>query len=161
MTALVATCCSSDDEPVQVDVPISLAGDSPVAHGDHMPKYGGFVYMHGDLHFEVLLTAEGAHRLYLSDAVRTELPASVARDVLMTVHRPDAEPEVVELEIDGFGESWLGESGPIEDESTMVLLSFSFEGEPYEIELPFVLEPPDPDAPDPHESMNMKPPGKE
>lgn len=142
---------------MEVDVPISLSGDSAMAHGDHNPKHGGFVYMQGDLHYEVVLTAEGRHHLYLSDAVRIELPAAMARDVVMTVRRPGEEPERLELGLDEFGESWLVQGRPITDEATTVVLSFTFQDEPFEIELPFVSEEP---MGDPHQSMGEPPPAQ-
>src|SRR4051794_35844421 len=61
------------------------SGDA-VPHGDHNPRHGGVVMMKGDLHYELVLDRTGAsHRLYFSDAVREELPASIARDVALTI----------------------------------------------------------------------------
>lgn len=130
-----------------------MAGMSGMAHGDHQPRYGGYVFMHGDLHFEVVLTPEGEHRLYFSDAVRSELPAAVADDVRITLRRGeggDAVLEPLRPEIDEFGEAWIARSEPVvEEDDAVAILYFRFEGAPYEIEVPFVMEPPDP-AVDPH-----------
>ena len=109
------------------------------------------VLMHGDLHFEVLLDREGRHRVYLTDAVRNELPASAASEVTVTVLRPgDEEPEVLTLEVDEFGESWIASGRPVVEEDSRALVGLVHESERYEIELPFLPEPVDPDAPDPH-----------
>ena len=41
-----------------------------------------------DLHYEVVLDPSGrSHRVYFTDAVREELPASVASDVALTIKR--------------------------------------------------------------------------
>lgn len=107
--------------------------------------------MHGDLHFEVVLDVEGRHRVYLSDAVRTELPAAAVSRVSMTVLRPSGEsPESLELSIDEYGESWIADGRPVEEEESVALVSLTHEGVPYEIELPFLRKDPDPQAPDPH-----------
>ena len=129
-----------------------------MAHGDHSARYGGYVFMHGDLHFEVVLTAEGEHRLYFSDAMRGELPAAIAEDVRMTIRRVgDAGEELEPLEprIDEFGEAWMARGRPIDTEDTAAIVYFRFEGSPYEIEVPFIMEPP---AVDPHTGLPLEPP---
>ena len=124
-----------------------------VAHGDHSPHHGGVVLMHGDLHFEVLLDPEGGHRVYLTDAVRNELPASAASDVTVTVLRPgEDEPETLVLEIDEFGESWIARGQPVVEEESRAVVALVHEGERYEIELPFLAEPLDLEATDPHQT---------
>lgn len=124
-----------------------------MAHGDHDPRYGGYVFMHGDLHFEVVLGRDGEHRLYFSDAVRSELPAAVVEEVRFSLRRGEGDDAVLEPlrpEIDEFGESWIARSEPVpEEEEAAAILYFRFEGAPYEIEVPFVMEPPDL-AVDPH-----------
>ena len=123
-----------------------------MAHGDHDPRYGGYVFMHGDLHFEVVLGRDGEHRLYFSDAVRNELPAAVVEDVRLSLRRADGEEAFLEPlrpEIDEFGESWIARSDPVPEEDAAAILYFRFEGAPYEIEIPFVMAPLDP-AVDPH-----------
>ncbi len=107
--------------------------------------------MHRDLHFEVLLDPAGGHRVYLTDAVRNELPASAASEVTVTVLRPgENDPETLVLEIDEFGESWIARGRPVSEEDSRAVVALVHEGERYEIELPFLPEPLDPDAPDPH-----------
>jgi hypothetical protein len=105
--------------------------------------------MHGDLHFEVVLDPEGRHRVYLTDAVRRELPAAAASEVRITVLRSGSgAPEALELEVDEFGESWVATGRPVEERGSRAVVSLVHQGEPYEIELPFF----DPSVPDPHAS---------
>jgi hypothetical protein len=107
--------------------------------------------MHGDLHFEVILDPSGQHRVYLTDAVRDELPASAASEVAMTVLRGDAAPpETLTLEIDEFGESWIAKGMPVAEKDSRAVVALVHLGERYEIELPFLPAPADPKAPDPH-----------
>ncbi len=107
--------------------------------------------MHRDLHFEVLLDREGRHRVYLTDAVRNELPAAAASEVTIAVLRPGGEaPETLALEIDEFGESWLANGTPVGSEESRAVVALVHQGERYEIELPFLSRPFDPKASDPH-----------
>jgi hypothetical protein len=107
--------------------------------------------MHGDLHFEVILDPGGHHRISLTDAVRNELPATAASEVTLTVIRPGGAPEErLALEVDEFGESWVASGRPVAEKDSRALVSLVHEGERYEIELPFLPQPLDPAAPDPH-----------
>jgi hypothetical protein len=107
--------------------------------------------MHGDLHFEVLLDPKGAHRVFLTDAVRVELPASAASEVTMVILRPGEEPpETLPLAIDEFGESWIAQGRPVEDRESRALVSLVHLGERYEIELPFLPLAGSPGTMDPH-----------
>lgn len=144
-----AASCRDEREPEPSPVPPMVMGGG-MPHGDHSPRYGGTVWMHGDLHFEVILDPSGRHRVYFSDAARVELPAAVGSDVRIVVARPEEEPETLELGIDEFGESWVAEGRPVDDPESRAEVSFVYEGEPYSIDLPFVAEPVDPNAPDPH-----------
>ncbi len=137
--------CSNESPPPKNPAPARQA------HGDHAPHHGGLVLMHGDLHFEVLLDPEGRHRVYLTDAVRAELPASAASEVTVTVLRPGAEPEILPLQIDEFGESWVAEGKPVPATESRAVVALVHQGERYGIELPFLPAPPDPAAPDPHQ----------
>ena len=105
-----------------------------------------------DLHFELVLDPNCVHRIYFSDAVRTELPAAVARDVSIVIKRAGGEPEErVELAIDEFGESWLGRGAPVvSDPEARAVVRFVYRGEPYELEVPFHTRPTDLGKPDPH-----------
>ena len=97
------------------------------------------VLMNGELHYEVVFDAQGGHRIWFSDAVREDLPASVAREVRMTIARPGAPPEAVALEIDDAGESWVARGKPVSDDNAMVKVSFVAQGTPHEIEIPFLI----------------------
>ena len=82
-------------------------------HGDHSPHHGGLVLMQGELHYEVVLDPKGRHAVWFSDAVREDLPASVASKVEMTVIRPNGPPEQLVLSIDDSGESWITNGQPV------------------------------------------------
>lgn len=128
---------------------VSVSQGSAMVHGDHTPKYGGVVLMNGDLHFEVALKPSGDYRVYFSDAARNELPAAVASDVTITVKQGNGASEIVRLQIDESGESWVGNGETVSDEATAVArLAYTFQGEPYWIDLPFRI--PNPAALDPH-----------
>lgn len=106
-------------------------------HGDHSPHHGGIVLMHGELHYEVVIDPEGRHSVWFSDAVREDLPASVASKVEMTVMRPRAPEERLALSIDESGESWITDGKPVAGDEVMVKVAFVARGEPYEIEIPY------------------------
>jgi len=92
-----------------------------------------------DLHYEVVLDPGGReHRLYFTDAVREDLPASVASDVVLTVKRASKADETIAMRIDDAGESWVGRGEPVANPaSTTVRVAFSIRHEPYWIDLPF------------------------
>lgn len=93
--------------------------------------------MKGELHYEVVLDPNGRHAIWFSDAVREDLPASVASKVAMTVMRPNARDEVLSLAIDASGESWIASGEPVAGDEVMVKVTFVARGEPFEIEIPF------------------------
>jgi hypothetical protein len=135
-----ATTPARDPVKAAAEVTASPPRGSAVPHGDHNPHHGGIVMMKGeDLHYEVVLDPSGhEHRVYFSDAVREDLPASVASDVVLTIKRPSASDESVGMQIDDAGESWLGRSRPVADPAgTTARLAFSIRHEPYWIDLPF------------------------
>ena len=106
--------------------------------------------MDGDLHFEVVFDSGGRHRVYLSDAVRNELPASAVSQVTITVLRPGgAPPEPLTLHVDDYGESWIADGKPVDKADGRAVVSLTYQGSPYEIELPLSSEP-DPSALAPH-----------
>ena len=116
------------------------ASTGAVPHGDHNPHHGGIVMMKGeDLHYEVVLDPTGrAHRVFFTDAVRDDLPASVASDVVLTIHRPDAADERISLQIDDAGESWVGSGRAVSaPAATTARLGFAIRHQPYWIDLPF------------------------
>ena len=137
-----AACGSATQEgatPPQTAAATAAPQTGAVPHGDHNPHHGGIVMMKGDLHYEVVLDPSGrTHRLYFTDAVREDLPASVATDVTITIRRPGATEEVVRLRIDDAGESWEGSGLPVaKPQDTTVRVAFTLGGEPYWIDLPF------------------------
>jgi hypothetical protein len=95
--------------------------------------------MKGELHYEVVLDPAGrAHRVYFTDAVREELPASVASDVVLTIRRPPEPDERIAMTIDEAGESWIGNGQPVRSPATTTArLAFSIMNEPYWIDIPF------------------------
>ena len=116
------------------------AAGSFVPHGDHNPHHGGVVMMKGDdLHYEIVLDPAGrAYRVYFTDAVREELPASVASEVVLTIKRPSAPDERIAMQIDDAGESWVGRGQPVGHLAAVTArLAFSIKNEPYWIDIPF------------------------
>ena len=142
IAAAVAAACSSQP-PDQATRPAPAPKDAQHAeittpHGDHAPHHGGIVLMHGELHYEVVIDPGGRHALWFSDAVREDLPASVASKVEMVVMRPNAPAEPLTLAIDDSGESWITSGKPVTGNDVMVKLTFVARGEPVEIEIPYV-----------------------
>jgi S1-C subfamily serine protease len=139
--ALMAACSTKPaDTPAE---PVDKPKDSQHAgittpHGDHSPHHGGMVLMNGEMHFEVVLDGSGKHQVWFSNAVREDLPASVASKVTMIVTRPAASPEMLTLAIDESGESWIAAGKPVAGDGVLVTVNYVARGEPYEIELPFV-----------------------
>jgi hypothetical protein len=119
--------------------PAAAAGQAPasLAHGDHNPRHGGIVLMKGnDLHYEVVVDKNGRMQLFFSDAMREDLPASIASRVSFVVKRPGEPDETIDLRIDDAGESWIGSARPVADPSkTTVRVGFTVEGEPYWIDV--------------------------
>lgn len=111
-------------------------------HGDHSPHKGGMVLMNGDIHYEVVLSRAGAHRIWFTDAVRAELPASVATDVTMVVTRTGEPVETIKLAIDDNGESWVAKGRPVTTSDAYVKITYAMQGEPHEVEIPFVIQTP-------------------
>jgi len=124
--------------PVQA-APAAAASPSTVPHGDHNPHHGGVVMMKEDLHYEVVLDPAGrSHRVYFTDAVREDLPASVVKNVIITIHRPSVPDERIAMQIDEAGESWIGTGQPVAAPAqTTARLAFSIGTESYWIDIPF------------------------
>lgn len=120
------------------------AAAAPMPHGDHQPHYGGVVYMHGDMHFEVVLDRSGRHRVYFSDAVRADLPASVASSVTLTVTRPGWSPEQIAATIDENGEGWRADGAPVGPGEASARVAFVVKNErdddAYWIDVPFMAQ---------------------
>jgi hypothetical protein len=161
-TVVTAACSSSEPGASGSTVTAEAAPDTAPVHGDHTPKYGGVVLMNGDLHFEVVLEPSGDYRVYFSDAARKELPAAIASDVTITVTQKGSPSELVRLEIDEAGESWMGKGREgVNQTEAVARVGYAFQGEPYWIDLPFKL--PESGVPDPHKkpasSFQEKTPG--
>lgn len=150
LAAMVAAGCSNQPAaPAQSAAPAPAAAPNDPqhqglteAHGDHSPHKGGMVLMNGDVHYEVVLSRDGAHRIWFSDAVRAELPASVATGVVMTISRPGKPEEVIRLAIDDAGESWIAHGQPVPETDAYVKITYTMTGEPHEVEVPFVIQTP-------------------
>jgi hypothetical protein len=107
-------------------------------HGDHSPHHGGVVLMNGDVHYEIVMEPSGKYAVWFTDAVRTDLPASVAANTRVEVARPGAAAETLALAIDDAGESWIGQGRPVAGDGVMVKLTYDLKGTPTEVEIPFV-----------------------
>lgn len=145
MALLVSASCSSKpaDAPSPAAITPTDAQHAAITtpHGDHSPHHGGMVMMNGDLHYEVLLDRGGQHRVWFSDAVREELPASMASKVVMTVTRPGTAAETIALRIDDSGESWVAKGRAVAGTDVMVRLTYLLRNEPFEIDMPFANRP--------------------
>jgi hypothetical protein len=138
---LLSAACSSPPASTPVESAAkpkdSAHAGITTPHGDHSAHHGGMVLMNGETHYEVVFDRGGKHRVWFSDAVREDLPASIASRVGMTVTRPGgAAAEALALQIDESGESWVANGQPISGSDVMVKLSIVARGEPYEIEIP-------------------------
>jgi len=91
--------------------------------------------MNGEVHYEVVFDQAGKHRLWFSDAVREDLPASIASDVVMVVTPKMGAAETFALTIDDSGESWVADGHPLAG-GDMVKVTYKLRGEPFEIEIP-------------------------
>ena len=143
--ALAIACGGPPDSPpgTPTDPPAQPARDDQHKgvtgpHGDHTPHHGGMVLMNGDVHYEVVLAKDGRHQVWFSDAMRNDLPASIAAGVTMEVARPDAAVETVRLAIDEAGEAWIAMARPLVGAGILIKVRYTLQGAPYEIELPFV-----------------------
>ncbi|MGE0039700.1 MAG: hypothetical protein AB7H88_16460 [Vicinamibacterales bacterium] len=151
VTLAALPACSGSSGPSESAAP---AGQAPAAapapndgehagltmpHGDHSPQHGGMVMMNEDMHFEVVFDRAGKHRIWFTDAVRSELPATVASDVTLTLTRPDAPVEVLKLAIDEYGESWVADGQPVEGDDVMVKIEYAVAGSPFSVEVPFFI----------------------
>ncbi|MGE3274030.1 MAG: hypothetical protein AB7O67_02885 [Vicinamibacterales bacterium] len=143
---LVAACSGSPEPaaPATDTTPTQAPNDSEHAgltmpHGDHSPQHGGMVMMNDDLHFEVVFDRGGKHQIWFTDAVRSELPATVASDVTLTLTRPGQPDEVLPLTVDDYGESWVANGRPVEGDDVMVKIAYNVSGTPFEVEVPFFI----------------------
>jgi hypothetical protein len=137
-TCLAAGCSRAREAPVMAAANAASApAAGSVPHGDHNPRHGGVVFMDGDLHFEVVLARSGSHRVYFSDAAREELPAATASQVTVTITPKGGTPEIIALQIDDTGESWVGRGGEVDIADTTARIAYTVRGRPYFIDVPF------------------------
>ena len=139
LLVLAAECSSKPAEPsVETKKPVDAqhAGIT-TPHGDHSPHHGGLVLMNGEMHYEVVFDPAGKHRVWFSNAVREDLPASIATGVTMVISRPMGPAETLPFRIDESGESWVADGSPLDESGTMIKLTYSVRGEPIEMEIPF------------------------
>lgn len=148
-SVLLAAACGGQRQQATASPPpaarpaAAVPTGSAMPHGDHNPHHGGVVLMKGDLHYEAVFDPTGkAHQLYFSDAVREDLPASFASSVSFTIKRPGEADEVVPMQIDAAGESWIGTSRPIaHPTATTVRVAFTVAEESYWLDVPVTAEP--------------------
>jgi hypothetical protein len=144
LVVLVSACGNTDDSPPAAGTndartPRDAQHQGVVGpHGDHTPHHGGMVLMNGDVHYEIVLKSDGRHQVWFSDAMRNELPASVASGVSMDIIRPGTDPENVALAIDDAGEAWVANGRPVTGDGVMIKVRYALQGTPHEIEVPFV-----------------------
>jgi hypothetical protein len=143
VSAALALGCSKSETPTPPPEGATAPGDEQHAgitepHGDHAPHQGGIVLMNGDVHYEIVMDPTAKYEVWFSDAVRAELPASVASQVRVQVTRPSGATETVAMAIDEAGESWVGRGQPVTGEGAMVKVTYDLRGAPHEVELPFV-----------------------
>jgi hypothetical protein len=135
---IISAACSS--KPAAPPQAVTTPKDAQHAgittpHGDHSPHHGGLVMMNGEIHYEVVFDQKGRHRVWFSDAVREDLPASIASNVVMTITPKMGAVETLALKIDDSGESWVADGNPLAS-GDIVKLTYSIRGEPLEIEIP-------------------------
>ncbi|MBM3780815.1 MAG: hypothetical protein FJW29_03935 [Acidobacteria bacterium] len=107
-------------------------------HGDHSPHHGGLVLMNGETHYEVVMHPEGRVELWLSNAVREDLPASLASDVQVRVTLGSGQTRDLAMALDESGESWVGTGVPFPvDPSATVTVSYTLQGQTHEVEIPY------------------------
>jgi hypothetical protein len=142
---LLLIACGAVEKEAAPGAQTSTAPNDPAhrnvtgPHGDHSPRHGGVVLMNGDVHYEVVFSGEGRHQIWFSDAVRNELPASVATGVTLEVARPGVPVEVLTPAIDDAGEAWIANGRPVEGEGVLVKIRYALQGEQHEIEVPFMV----------------------
>lgn len=115
--------------------------EAQAPHGDHNPDNNGFVLMHADLHFEVVIVEDGGIELYFSSASRAPLPAAIVSDVVVEIERGGG-LEFVTMQISDTGDFWTGPSIPVVNPETIVRVGFVFEAEPFFIDIPAAAFPP-------------------
>ena len=148
ITALLAgaSACSTtpaDSVPAETAAAAAPSGDAQhtgitTPHGDHSPHHGGLVLMNGETHYEVVMRPEGRVELWLSDAIREDLPASLASGVQVRITLGNGQTRDLAMALDESGESWVGTGPPFPaDPSNTVKVAYILNGEPHEVEIPY------------------------
>ena len=138
---VIILACACSSKPTEAPAPATAKpkdaqhANITTPHGDHSPHHGGLVMMNGEVHYEVVFDGAGKHRVWFSDAVREDLPASIASDVVMAVTPKMGAQETFALKIDDSGESWVADGHPLAG-GDMVKVTYKLRGEPFEIEIP-------------------------
>jgi hypothetical protein len=140
LIALIAFGAGCSTKPVEAPATVQKPKDAQHAgittpHGDHSPHHGGMVMMNGEVHYEVVFASNGKHQVWFSDAVREDLPASIASQVVMVVTPRMGAAETFVLKIDDSGESWVADGNQLAS-GDIVKLTYALRGEPFEIEIP-------------------------
>ncbi len=130
-------------------IPALAFGHGEESHGNHDAKHGGFVMMFLEMHFELVVGEEGGVKLYYSDPMRNDLPASVVADVSIEIERENNEIEPVSMSISSSGDLWQGDSRALNSENDIVRVGFLFQGEPFVLDIPAMVLPQFMDAPMP------------
>lgn len=112
-----------------------LAQHATATHGDHNPHHGGAVNMWDMVHYEVVLLPSGGLRVYFTDEMRRDLPATAVSNVRVEIARPKAAIEPVAMQVNATGEFWQGRSKPVSDVKSVVRLGFVFRGEAALVEI--------------------------
>jgi hypothetical protein len=124
---VASAACSSPDAGAALGTP----------HGNHDPKHGGLVLMDGNLHFEVVVRPAGEYRLFFSDEVRKDLPASTAREASMSVTQWGEPPVTIQLRPDPSGTHWVADGPEVHDPDANLRVTYLRSEKPYFIDLPF------------------------
>lgn len=127
--------------PLLACVGVLAGANAHEGHGDHDPKFNGFVMMYIDLHFEVVLGERGGVRVYYSDEMRDELPAAVVSAVHVDILPAKGEASSVAMSVSEGGDFWEGSGEAVTDRDTIVRVSFVFQDEPLVFELPAYIFP--------------------
>ncbi len=88
-----------------------------------------------DLHYEVVLTSAGNVELWLSNAARDDLPASVVSDVAAEIERGGTRQDI-DMAISDSGDAWVGKVSGVKAEGTTLHLGFVYRGEPAALAFP-------------------------
>jgi hypothetical protein len=144
--AVIATCAcfaascgrGADETPALAVRPVAAAPVSgeTVPHGDHHPRFGGLVLMNGDTHFEVVIDKGGNCRVYFTDAVRAELPASIASEVTVDLAIGDAPRQTFTLKMDEGARTWDGRIRVSDDPQAVLRVTYVGPDGPYWIDVP-------------------------